>query len=100
MSLAIGPVSRFMTCCMYALLETRVSWWVRLEITPEDRQELEFWRACMADYNCQPIWHSPSAVRVVYADTSDTGYGGYVVEHGDCVAYGQWTEHEAQQSST
>ena len=100
MSLAIGPVRRFMTRCMYALLETRVSWWVRLEITPEDRQELEFWRACMADYNCQPIWHSPSAVRVVYADASDTGYGGYVVEHGDCVAYGQWTEHEAQQSST
>ena len=54
----------------------------------------------MADYNCQPIWHTPSAVRVVYADAIDTGYGGYVVEHGDCVAYGQWTEHEAQQSST
>ena len=54
----------------------------------------------MVDCNCQPIWQSPSAVRVVYADASDTGYGGYVVEHGDCVVYGQWTEHEAQQSST
>ena len=54
----------------------------------------------MVDYNCQPIWQSPSAVRVVYADASDTGYGGYVIEHGDCVTYGQWTEHEAQQSST
>ena len=54
----------------------------------------------MADYNSQPIWHSPSAVRVVYSDASDTGFGGYVVEHGACVAYGQWTKHEAQQSST
>ena len=35
MSLVIAPVSRFMTRCMYALLETRFSWWVRLEITPE-----------------------------------------------------------------
>ena len=100
MSLAIGPVSCFMTRCMYALLETKVSWSVRLEITPEPRHELEFWMVFMADYNCQPIWHSPSAVRVVYADASDTGYGGYVVEDGDCVAYGQWTEYEAQQSST
>ena len=39
-------------------------------------------------------------MRVVYSDASDTGYGGYVVEHGPCVAYGQWTTHEAHQSST
>ena len=32
-----------------------ISWWVRLEITPEARQELEFWRVCMADYKCQLI---------------------------------------------
>ena len=89
-----------MTRGMYALLESRVSWWESLEISPDARQELEFWRACMSDYNCQPIWHSPSAVRVVYSDASDTGYGGYVIEHGACVAYGQWTEQEAQQSST
>ena len=71
-----------------------------LDITPDVRQELEFWKACLAEYNCQPIWHSPSAVRVVYSDASDTGYGGYVVENGPCVAYGQWTEHEAKQTST
>ena len=68
MSLAIGPVGCFMTCCMHALLETKVSWWMRLDITPEARQKLDYWRACMADYNCETIWHSPSAVRVVYVD--------------------------------
>ena len=100
MSLAIGPVSQFMTRSMYLLLETRHSWWDNLEITLEARQELDFWVSCVSEYNCQPIWQSPSAVRVVYSDASDTGYGGYVVEHGPCVAYGQWTDHEAQQSST
>ena len=99
-SLAIGPVARFMTRSMYTLLETRLSWWELLEITPEAKDELEFWQASLAEYNCQPIWHSPSAVRVVYSDASDTGYGGFVVEHGPCVAYGQWTECEARQSST
>ena len=89
-----------MTRSMYSLLETRLSWWELLEITPEAKDELEFWQASLAEYTCQPIWHSPSAVRVVYSDASDTGYGGFVVEHDPCVAYGQWTEQEAQQSST
>ena len=62
MSLAIGPVARFMTRSMYTLLETRSSWWELLTISPEAREELKFWNACLADYNCQPIWHSPSAV--------------------------------------
>ena len=51
MSLAIGPVSRFKTRCMYILLETRHSWWEVLEITLEDRQEL----GGLVNYNCQPI---------------------------------------------
>ena len=36
----------------------------------------------------------------MYSDASETGYGGYVVEHGPCVAYGQWTQDEACQSFT
>ncbi len=83
MSLAFGPVSRLMTRSLYAVLEARHAWCSSLQ-----------------EYNAQPIWHSPSAVRVVYSDASDTGYGGYVVEHGNCVSYGLWTADEAKQSST
>ena len=54
----------------------------------------------MERYNGKPIWHSPSAVRVVYSDTSHTGFGVYVVEHGRCVTHGQWTALEVKQSST
>ena len=39
-------------------------------------------------------------MRVVYSDASDSGYGGYVAEHGASVAYGQWSAEEALQSST
>ena len=100
MGLAIGPVSRFMTRSVYAALEARHSWYDLLQLSPEAQAELEFWAASLADYNSQPIWHSPSAVRVVYSDASDTGYGGYVVEHGPCVSFGQWSDEEARQSST
>ena len=93
-------VSRFMTRSMYSLLNTRDTWYDLLEISADAHHELEFWKACLAEYSSQPIWQVPSAVRVVYSDASESGYGGYVVEHGGCVSYGQWTESEAGQSST
>ena len=36
----------------------------------------------------------------MYSDASDTGYGGYTVEHGVHVAQGIWSPEEARQSST
>ena len=41
---------------------------------------------------------SPGAVRIVYSDASDTGFGGYIVEHGQYVAHSHWDAVEAQQS--
>ena len=91
-----------MTHSLYTLLESRSCWLDKLHVPTEAQKELEFWsrRDCLADYDSQPIWHSPSAVRVVYSDASNTGYGGYVVEHGTCVTYGLWSSDEANQSST
>ena len=36
----------------------------------------------------------------MYSDASDTGFGGYMVEHGPSTAFGQWSPEEAAQSST
>ena len=100
LGLAIGPISRFMTRSLYALLESRFAWCDRLAKSPEARSELGFWNDCLARYKAQPIWRTPSAFRVVYSDASDTGYGGYTVEHGPCIAHGQWSPIESQHSST
>ena len=100
MSLAFGPVARLMTRSLYALLDTAAAWCDRLRITPEARIELQFWSQEMESFNGQDIWHSPSALRVVYTDASDTGYGGYTVEHGCHIAQGQWSPVEKEQSST
>ena len=64
------------------------------------REELKFWITQIDGFNGQRIWRAPSAVRVVFSDASCTGFGGYVVEHGNHVAHGQWSQWEAQQSST
>ena len=100
MSLGLGSVSRLMTRSLYATLNSRTSWYERLELSDEASAELEFWSKQLADFNGQGIWPSPSAIRVIYSDASDTGYGGYIVEHGNCVANGQWSRYEAAQSST
>ena len=95
MGLALGPMSRIMTRSLYVLLWSRHAWCEHLEINRGVQRKLQFWRSssCVAQYNAQPIWLSPSAVRLVYS-------GGYTVEHGLHVAQGSWLPGEATQSST
>ena len=97
MALGLGPVSRLMTRSLYSLLNTRHYWCEPVTIPQDAKQELLFW---VDNLNGQGIWHSPSALRVLYSDASDTGYGGYTVEHGYHMAQGLWTQDEATCSST
>ena len=100
MSLALGPVTRMMTRSMYGVLNAKQSWCQCLLLSPEAKQELNFWLDQLSNFNGSDIWPRLSAVRMVYSDASSTGYGGYMVEHGDKVATGQWSAEEANQSST
>ena len=100
MSLVLGPVARLQTRSMYAVLNSRQSWCQSLRITQEAKMELIFWLGQLEGFNGQNIWHCPPAIRVVYSDASDTGYGGYIVEHGCHIAQGQWLPQEAKLSST
>ena len=100
MSLALGSVSGLMTRSLFAVLNTRISWWQKLGLTKQARDEVGFWLARISEFNGQNIWPKPSALRIVYSDASSTGFGGYTVEHGNLVANGQWSVEEAAQSST
>ena len=62
--------------------------------------ETNFWLTSLNEFNFQPIWHNPSAVRVVYSDASDIEYGRYTVKHGPYIAHGQWKLEEARLHST
>ena len=65
MGLGIGPIAQLRTRSIYALLESRCSWYDDLRINVEVRDELEFWICCIEPYNGQDIGRSPSAMRVV-----------------------------------
>ena len=89
MSLALGPVTRLMTRNLYAVLNCRLAWCHKFTLSNEAYQELHFWLSEITKFNGRHIWPKPSAVRVAYSDASATGYGGYLVEHGNLVV--QWS---------
>lgn len=91
MGLATGSVTRLRTRSLYATLQNR-----QFVVGCKCQRRV----GILAGRPRQSIWHSPSAVRLVYSDASDTGFGGYLVEYGKHVVHGQWTETEARQSST
>ena len=72
----------------------------KLVLSTEACREVKFWIGEITDFNGQHIWPRPSAVRLVYSDASSTENGGYLVEHGNKIANGQWSESESKQSST
>ena len=82
MSIALGPVARLMMRGLFALLSTRQSWYETLTVSDQVKSEIHFWLTEIVKFNGQNIWVGPSALRVVYTDASQTGYGGYTVEHG------------------
>jgi len=88
LSLAVGPVSRLMTRSLYAVVNERCTWSDVLALSPDALCELQFWKANLLEYNSQPLWCQPGAVRIVYSDASDSGFGGYIVEHGQYMAHG------------
>ena len=100
MSPALGSVTRLMTHSLYAALDSRIGWCHKLLLPDEALQEIEFWHSEIANFNGKHIWPKPSVVRVVYSDASSTGYGGYVVEHGNLIANGQWSLEDVEKSST
>ena len=92
MSLALGLVTRLMTRALYAMLNARGSWFQQVLFTSDALEELAFWLRHISALNGQNLWPDPSAVRVVYSDASDTGYGGYCVEHGGCIITERWQQ--------
>ena len=100
MGLAVGPVARLRSRYMYDVLNQRRSWFDRVLLSCEAREELHFWKDNINFFNGQPIWFTAGATRVAYSDASSVGFGGYVVELGKEVAQGQWSADEAGLSSS
>ena len=84
---------RLRTRGLYALIDTRRSWFSAVSWTPQAREELQFWTHMIDELKCAPLWESCPVVNVLsWSDASDTGWGGYVqLASGETVsACGMW----------
>ena len=73
----------------------------KLPLSSVAHSEILFLKLSFLAFNGQLICFSPGVTRVVFLDTSSTGYGGFhKVELGRSIAQGQWSQYEATLSST
>ena len=98
--LAIGDIVRLMSRAMYAQISAQNSWFSNFHLENSVVEELVFWQSNLDHLNGRRIWFKSSAVKVAYLDTSDTGYGGYIVDLGpEVAAQGVWSADLAKDTS-
>ena len=97
MWLGLGDIGRLMA---RALLQSHASWCDILCLDEECMREIGFWLDNIRAYKRQSLWHSSSAVRIVFSDASDTGYSGCIVECSCYAANGLWEDFVKTKSFT
>ncbi|CAG2193656.1 DTX [Mytilus edulis] len=55
---------------------------------------------CFSEVNVKHFSVDESCHSIIYSDSSDTGFGGYIVETPQNIAHGMWVESERSKSST
>ena len=88
MSIGLGPVTRLMTRALYTTLHQKVAWCQNLT---------GLVKFCIL---MDKISGPNLLLSGWYILMLATGYGGYIVEHGNLIANGVWSKDEAAQSST
>ena len=99
-ALAVGPIARLLTRQIYLTIEARSSWDSVVFFTPALLEELKFWYINVDCFNGYPISSPSSSCTVLFSDTSELAFGGYVASLNGSLVSGMWTAEEIGRSST
>ena len=101
MELAIGPLAQLMSRSSARLCADSAPFWDRVvNLDARVKAELHFWVENIDSLNGYAICNLAGYTVTCYSDASDSGYGGYSVEHPEVVVRESWLADEAMQSST
>ena len=101
MHLAIGKIIRLFTRKIYAQIETRQPWWNYEPPEEGTSSELRVWSKNIGKFNGCSFKPRVTNSKMVFTDASSTGYGGfYVSKLGQHICTGEFTNSEANSSST
>ena len=100
MELAIGPLAQLMSRSSARLCADSAPFWDRVvNLDARVKAELHFWVENIDSLNGYAICDLAGYTVTCYSDASDSGYGGYSVEHPEVVVRESWLADEAMQSS-
>ena len=101
MHLAIGKIIRLFTRKIYAQIEKRQTWWNYEPPEEGTSSELRVWSKNIGKFNGCSFKPRVTSSKMVFTDTSSTAYGGfYVTKLGQHICTGEFTNSEANTSST
>lgn len=96
----VGKVTRLMTRHLFSVINSRLSWYSPVLLTPDCLSEIQFWNSNVQRLNGVPICPVQSKPsRVVYSDASSSGCGT-IIELDGKVFQQNWSDEEKSQSST
>ena len=99
-SLAVGPIARFLTRHMYWAIESRSYWDDTLCFSPGLLQERRFWHSIIASFSGYSIREPLVTHTAVFSDASDVSFGGFCVSIDGSPVSGMLTRDEMRMSST
>lgn len=82
-------------------LRTGLAWDSNRLISKELKSELTFWRSSLSVSNGVEFNTSPVITKVIYKDTSEYAYGGFIAEKlGNVIAQGNFSKPESSTNIT
>ena len=101
LSLAIGPLSRLYSRCLYLFIESAPSWEKPIILPSNVIYELKFWLKNLHYDISYKIKGKHPVNKIVFSDASAHSYGGFILSSlGDIIARGTFTPSEISTCST
>ena len=101
MSIALGPLVRFLTRATYHAIAKSSSWFSLFQLPIEAEKELTFWANNVRSKNGFSIQPKLLTSRIMFTDASDSRYGGFTFTRlGKHICTGRFDEEEMSSGST
>ena len=92
---------RLLTRQLYKEIESQPSWHSPFQLPKEAADELNFWLENITERNGFTFKPRPTTTKVVFTDTSSTGYGGFIARRlSETLCVGKFNETEMSTGST
>ena len=99
-SIVIVHVSLIMTMSLSVDICKASTWFSVIILSDENKEQLKFWQQNIRHLNCKRMLCANSYSKIIYSETSSSGYARFQVSTINKVVHGMWYLDETIKSST